>query len=685
MSTIRPEFHTSLITQTINDIFYQRSSLYYFLGKIEAWGTTGEEPPSAPLNTLQDDVVIRNNIAYLRKVAPSEVSLVTTRYGWVSGTVYSQWDHTKEMKGLPFYVVTDEFNVYKCLDNNSGAVSTVKPTTNSLFPFRTADGYLWKYMYNIPSFKRTKFLSRNNLPVQKALTDTFYNKGAVEQVVVTNGGSGYTDLQLTNIVLSGGTTTGSGGTAEIGSVSLLGQITGLNVIDGGSDYTAGALVTIDSETGSGAQIKIITEGGVITGFDIINPGVGYKLTDTVTISVGGAILTPVVSQQTGSILKVIINNAGAGYTSAPAVSLIQSPNTGTGKYGNDDAVIKPVIFEGSIVNITIEDPGVNYPADNATTVVVSGDGINASFSPVVYNGEVVDIVVENPGSDYSFMKIDIVGAGTGATAEAVIAASDFKSDQSSVEQVAVKGAIYSIVVTEPGNNYSQDTTISIVGDGTGATAQATIVDGVITKITMISYGQNYTNATITAVDPNRPVPNTYTDLQAYAILPPINGHGYDAVKELYADTLSVFTSIRDDTELNLLLQDYRQYGLLSNPTNLFTNKIITTQTSFPVFTVTLSNIGDLVVDAVLVNNNKRYRIVSITNNVVKMQQLNPIYAQPSGVMYDELDPTIQYTIQSVNSVPSANKYSGNLLYVTNNAPFTPTEENSVAIRTYIKL
>lgn len=684
MSTIRPEFHTSLVSLTLEDIFYQRSSIYYFLGKIEPWGN-GDEPPVAPINSYYDDTVIRNNMAYLRRVSPGEVSLVTTRHTWTSGTVYDHWDHTIEMQELPFFVITDEFNVYKCLDNNNNAPSTVKPTTNSLFPIRTSDGYLWKYMYNVPSFKRTKFLSRNNMPVQKALTDSFYNKGAVEQVVVTDPGSGYTDLQQTSIVVSG-PTTGEDAAAEISLLGPLGEITGFNIISGGIGYTAGAIVEINSATGTGAQIEIVQQNGVITDLNIVNAGVGYSLTDTVSISVGGAILTPVVSQNTGSILQVRIDNPGAGYTTTPLIQILQYPETGVGKYGNAGAVIKPIVYQGSIVNVTIEDPGVNYPADNATTVVISGDGTGAQLSPVVYNGRIVDIIVENSGTDYTYMDVSIVGAGTGATAQAVLTTSDFTSDQSVVEQVAVKGAIYCVVITNNGNNYSEEATITITGDGTGATAEPVFAqNGGISYIRMTSFGQNYTYANVIVNDPNRPSPNNFDDLSAYVVLPPTNGHGYDATKELYADRISIFTALRDDEQLTLLEQDYRQYGLILNPTSLFTAKRVTSPTIFPLFTINLASTDYLDVDTVLINNDKRYRVVSINGNTIKVQQLNSIYSQPSGIFYEEQNTSAQYNIQSVSAVPNVNKYSGNLIYVTNNTPFVPTSENSIAIRTYIKL
>lgn len=685
MSTIRPEFHSNIISQLLSDIFYQRSSWYHFLGKIAPWESE-DNPPESPGNSSLEDMTIRDNILYLKRVTPNDVSLVTTSYKWNSGTVYDHWDDRIDMKNKAFYVVTSDYNVYKCLDNNNGAVSTVMPTSQSLFPFKTTDGYLWKYMYNIPNFKRQKFLSRGYLPVQKALTDTFYSRGAIESVVVTDPGSGYSDVPQTQISIIGATT-GADASVEITEVGLLGEITaeGLSIVNGGTGYTEGAIVTITSLTGVNAKITPVIEDGVITGFDVVSAGSGYTTNDMVTVSVGGAVLIPSISRATGEITKVIVKNPGAGYTEPPTLTIEQLPATGTGKYGNPTAILKPIMYNGSIVNVTVEDPGVNYPTDTATTIVVTGDGENAEFTPVIYEGELVDVIVDNPGVGYSYMTITIVGAGTGAKAEAVIAASDFLSDQSQVEQVNVVGAIYSIVVTNPGNNYSAESTITIIGDGSGATGYPVVVDGQITQIVMNSYGSNYTFANIIVNDPNRVEPNNFTNLEAYAVFPPTNGHGYDAVNELYADTICVYSLIKGDVELNLIAQDYRQYGLLYNPVDLITNRRITSSANFVTFVVTVNDVFSMAPDDILVCDNKRYRVVYINGTQVTLQQLNSIYAQPSGVFYDENDPSVQYIIEKIISTPNVNKYSGDLLYTTNNTPFTPTGEQTIAIRTYIKI
>lgn len=68
----------------------------------------------------------------------------------------------QKLENTKFYVVTDDFNVYKCLDNNNGALSTVKPTGTPVEAIKTSDGYVWKFLYNVPVALRNKFLSNTD-------------------------------------------------------------------------------------------------------------------------------------------------------------------------------------------------------------------------------------------------------------------------------------------------------------------------------------------------------------------------------------------------------------------------------------------------------------------------------------------------------------------------------------------
>jgi len=96
-----------------------------------------------------------------------------------------------------FYVITDEYNVYKCLDNNNGANSTSKPIGTQVLPISLPDGYVWKYMFNVPLALRTKFLNDQYFPIVTALSQQFYSNGGIEAVKIESRGTGYTAMTLT--------------------------------------------------------------------------------------------------------------------------------------------------------------------------------------------------------------------------------------------------------------------------------------------------------------------------------------------------------------------------------------------------------------------------------------------------------------------------------------------------------
>jgi hypothetical protein len=90
-----------------------------------------------------------------------------------------------------FYVLTTEFNVYKCLYNNNNVGSAYMPTGTPVEPIELNDGYIWQFMYTIPLSLRNKFLTKTHMPVTTALTNQFYSRGAIKTVSIANKGKGY--------------------------------------------------------------------------------------------------------------------------------------------------------------------------------------------------------------------------------------------------------------------------------------------------------------------------------------------------------------------------------------------------------------------------------------------------------------------------------------------------------------
>lgn len=136
------------------------------------------------------------------------------------------------------------------------------------------------------------------------------------------------------------------------------------------------------------------------------------------------------------------------------------------------------------------------------------------------------------------------------------------SNQYIVQNNAVAGTIDVIKVIDGGLGYTNPT-ISIIGDGTGASAQAVMNGTSIEKIKMISTGKDYTYANI--VISSETEPSSKANL--HAIIAPNKGHGSNAVEELYANRVMVSSDLEYDENGKLpITNDFRIITLLNNPT-----------------------------------------------------------------------------------------------------------------------
>jgi hypothetical protein len=134
---------------------------------------------------------------------PPTVTLVGGGQGYgavIVGNIAKSANEYQKLEDSKFYVVTDEYNVYKCLDNNNNAPSTNRPIGTQILPITLADGYTWKFMYSVPIALRQKFLTDDQMPVVTALTQQFYSAGGIESVIIENLGTGYT---AANLIISG--------------------------------------------------------------------------------------------------------------------------------------------------------------------------------------------------------------------------------------------------------------------------------------------------------------------------------------------------------------------------------------------------------------------------------------------------------------------------------------------------
>lgn len=348
-------------------------NLYSFaLGKTTAWDD--EENPDAPFEVETQLRAFKRDILLSRAVTSADVCHLVRRIDWTSGQFYDPYDDAYSaaspspsgattLADARFYVITDDLNVYKCIDNtneSSTEPSTVKPTATSTGYISEGDGYVWKFMFQVSSSDETRFLDAEHIPVRK-LTTTPYGdvNGELDSILVTNGGSGYTSIPT--VVINGD------GKDAVATATVVGGVVtdDIAVTNPGSGYTFAFITFAGGGDGSGATASVslgdtdpnpslqtaveVAAGntaGSISRIVLTSGGSGYVSGD-VTVSIEGdgtgAVVSPIVTAGTGVITRFEITSVGSGYTYANLV-LSSSGNFGSGASAR--VVLSPIDGHG---------------------------------------------------------------------------------------------------------------------------------------------------------------------------------------------------------------------------------------------------------------------------------------------------------------------------------------------------
>ena len=185
------------IVSNIIEIITANNGTYYAFGSnpVSYTGNT----PSITVDDFSGQFIPTWQMLFGKKLANTDIVPVIKNIVWASNTVYTKYDNTKDMSNSNFYVVATpslpggDYNVYKCIDNSNGAVSTVAPDQVQSTSFTKSDGYTWRYITTISSANYTKFATDEYVPIysNSSIVSGAYNYSGVETCVITNGGSGY--------------------------------------------------------------------------------------------------------------------------------------------------------------------------------------------------------------------------------------------------------------------------------------------------------------------------------------------------------------------------------------------------------------------------------------------------------------------------------------------------------------
>lgn len=325
------------------------SRYFLFIGKVTGWAN--DSAPTTPVDTIRltNYDIFREMIA-MKRINSSDVTHAVLRYNWTTDTAYTQYTCNNASlfptvatptSNTTFYVLTEDMNVYKCIDNNRGGRSTVKPTGTGTAIISTADGYRWKFMYKITAAESLKFLTTNYMPVkylsandgsaQWSVQQAAAN-GSIEHLVITSNGSGY--LSTTNTFSS----------ITNSTVLLL-----ANNASGTDNIYNNSTIFISDGLGAGQLRRIVDYVG-----------------STKTLTVNGAFTTTPNTSSRYVIGPNVIIRGNSGASSATRATAYVSNCGG-----------------GQVRKITMVSTGLNYSQANVTIVANTSWGSGAAASAVI--------------------------------------------------------------------------------------------------------------------------------------------------------------------------------------------------------------------------------------------------------------------------------------------------------------
>jgi hypothetical protein len=516
-SVLRKTTHTSLARTFLNEIATRAVKYYFSYGKTSPWET--ETIPDA-LDTLEHELAARKNTVFLKEITPNDACLVIPRYNWAYGAVYDDYDHysqnmvafsgAKTLEDSIYYVLTDEYNVYKCLYNAESARSTIKPTGTSVAAFQTEDKYIWKFMYTIPTDLRNKFLSTMQMPVVVAAQNAYYSDGKIDKFTILSKGSGYKANKVIGGTVSSGSTNFRKlfgfGTKFLTASTPVGALWTANAIVyvGQIVYYSNRSYTVGKAGRLGINAPTHTTGTVANGTATLTYTSVLQYDTSARLSSGDMIL---VNGETRTIASVesdteltISNNEPQLYVGAASqitkINTLLKITSGDGYKESNQYII---------TNITITDGGTGYGTDPDNVFVVFSE-------PTLPNGRVArgTAILSDSGS---IIGVELDDAGYGY---AVIPKIEFKSTTGlGSGATGVVDVIRSSAYIDP-----------VINESTGEIINANIIDpGIgytycnVSVLTMPIQGTNTTDASIT-VDVNVGQINTQ---QASVELSAING------------------------------------------------------------------------------------------------------------------------------------------------------------------
>ena len=283
---VTDSFRKKVVNLLFDEVTNSTDSDQYYIGigRSDAYDST--DTVVNPVRTFREERLARENLQSIKVV--SATSFVVARQNWSTSTIFPAYSDSETQNASPaHYVLTEDNDVYIVIQQGKNAAgvaqpSTVKPSYTDAGvaktkPFKTADGYIWKYLYSVDATSANNFLSSGFIPIQfSPLSDL-------------SSDTGLTDARRFQ--------------ADVRENAVSGSITGAIKVSGGSGYTSAPTVTVNG-TGNTARLVATVSSGEVVKVELDSAeagGTGYDLAEIVFTGGGGsgADYRPIITNQRG--------------------------------------------------------------------------------------------------------------------------------------------------------------------------------------------------------------------------------------------------------------------------------------------------------------------------------------------------------------------------------------------------
>jgi hypothetical protein len=290
-----------------------------------------EEIPPLPLDNQAEKLGVYDEIIAAKRIGSAFARTVIRRYNWdtVANPSFDMWkpDYSATPAGggqvgkqtgtgadaianAKFYVMNSDYEVFKCLYNGetpanaSGQNATEEPKTSlgnynsatGIYTETSGAGYVWKFMYQMPTDDVLRFLSSDFMPITlstsgstRQAVEALAVAGSLDVVLVENGGVNLPASQTLYTSVKGD---GGSGVVKF-TTDGSGTITDAEIETRGSGYTYANVLLTNGNLFSDAGLTsaVSTPANAVGALEVVLPPQGGHGSDHETELNGKRIMT----------------------------------------------------------------------------------------------------------------------------------------------------------------------------------------------------------------------------------------------------------------------------------------------------------------------------------------------------------------------------------------------------------